>query len=40
LHLQAGDTEAARTELRKLVPLGKAFAGQDEVARLLKSLGA
>lgn len=39
LHLQAGDIAAARVELSTLVALGKAYAGQDEVARVLKTLG-
>ena len=37
--LQAGNKDAARTELQTLSKLGKDFAGQDEVAKLLKSLG-
>ena len=39
LHLQAGHKDLARAELNKLVPLGKAFAGHDEVTRLLQTLG-
>lgn len=38
MQLQAGDTAAARVELSRLVALGKAYAGQEEVARVLKSL--
>ncbi len=38
LHIQAGKPAAARTELDKLAALGKAYGGQDEVARLLKTL--
>jgi len=39
LQIQAGDNASARAELAKLVAKGKAYAGQDEVMRLLKTLG-
>jgi putative PEP-CTERM system TPR-repeat lipoprotein len=39
LHIQAGDTAAARLELGKLAARGKDAPAQEEVARLLKSLG-
>jgi len=39
LQIRAGDTASARTELAKLVAKGKNYASQDEVTRLLKTLG-
>jgi putative PEP-CTERM system TPR-repeat lipoprotein len=39
LQIQAGDNAAARAELSKLVAKGKSYAGQDEVTRVLKTLG-
>ncbi len=38
LQLQQGDKTAARAELERLAALGDKFAGQAEVARLLKAL--
>lgn len=38
LYIQAGQSEQARSELTLLSNLGEKFAGQSEVARMLKSL--
>ncbi len=38
LLIQSGDRTAARTELEKLQALGDKFAGQAEVASLMKTL--
>ncbi|HSW04890.1 XrtA/PEP-CTERM system TPR-repeat protein PrsT [Aquabacterium sp.] len=40
IYLESGDKKSARTELEQLAKLGKEFAGQDEVARLLKQANA
>jgi hypothetical protein len=39
LLLQAGEKAKAKAELDRLAALGAGFKQQDEVARLLKSLG-
>lgn len=39
LHLRSGDKDKARGELNRVAKLGAAFAGQAEVAGLLKDLG-
>jgi cellulose synthase operon protein C len=38
LYIKSGDKAGARTELDALAKLGERFAGQAEVATLLKSL--
>jgi cellulose synthase operon protein C len=38
LYIQQGDKSRARAELESLAKLGEKFAGQDEVAKLLKGL--
>jgi len=39
LRIQAGDIPGARVELSTLVALGKAYPSQDEVAKLLQTMG-
>jgi len=40
IYLESGDKKSAKAELEQLAKLGKDFAGQDEVSRLLKQASA